>query len=546
MQEERALDHREAEWQFDAVDVRPVGVWLENRSRWDGPAVSAVEVREISDTYFDTGDWRLYRAGYALRVRRSGEKANLEATMKSLASEDRLPGLRLRREISGSAESEEPDSLGQASGPVGEYLRSLAGSATLRPLFTIRTHRSAYTLSLHGESAGEVVLDASEIPLGDGAEPARLRRVEVELDAGSEAFSGLEPFVEELREGCRLSPAGASKFEAALFALGLAPPGPPELGPTAVDASQTIGETAFAVMREQFGEFLAHEPGTRLGDDPEELHDMRVASRRLRAAMSIFEEALPVRARSLREELRWIAGVLGEVRDLDVQLEHLGAWISDADPEDREHLAVLRGVLEERRAKARKAMLRALDSRRYARMVEAFVTLLKRGPSRRSRTARRPVLAVAPDIVRRRYRKVRKAGDGISGESSDEDYHDLRKKGKRLRYALEFLSGVYGKPAEALVEPLKDLQDVVGDHQDAVVAISHLRGLAESGGRRLPPGTVFVMGGIAHRYALRARELRDVFPKVYGRIRGKRWKRLKRAMDDRRPAEEESREGGLD
>jgi triphosphatase len=304
-----------------------------------------------------------------------------------------------------------------------------------------------------------------------------------------------------------------------------------------------VGETAFAVMREQFGEFLAHEPGTRLGEDPEELHDMRVASRRMRAAMSIFGEALPARAQGLKEELRWIAGVLGEVRDLDVQLEQLEGWISEAEPRDREHLVALRAVLEDRRARVRKAMLRTLDSKRYARMVDAFTTMLRRGPSRRSKAAGRPVLAVAPDIVRRRYRKVRKAGDGISDASSEEDYHELRKKGKRLRYTLEFLSAVYGKPARELVRPLKDLQDVLGDHQDAVVATEHLRELAEGGGgrgRRLPPGTVFVMGAISHRYALQARELRGAFPEAYAKIRGKRWSRLKKAMDGLRPAEEES------
>ena len=85
------------------------------------------------------------------------------------------------------------------------------------------------------------------------------------------------------------------------------------------------------------------------------------------------------------------------MRDLDVQLERLEGWISKVAPEDREPLGALVTVLEEQRAKARKRMLRAFDSRRYTRFVEAFIAFLERGPSRRSKAARRPILDVAPD-----------------------------------------------------------------------------------------------------------------------------------------------------
>ncbi|HET7480330.1 MAG TPA: CHAD domain-containing protein [Rubrobacteraceae bacterium] len=543
---ERVSDHHEVEWQFDALDVRPVARWLESRSHWDGPAVAANETRDLTDTYFDTGDWRLYRAGYALRVRqKTGAGGGFEATMKSLdAGED---GVRRRREISEPVSGAGADDLLAAPGPVGVRLRALAGSVSLAPLFSIKTRRAAYAISLYGEGVGEVVLDTSEIPLEDGAEPVMLRRVEVEMqpETEPEAVDGvresLESFVGELREGCRLSPARASKYEAAVFAHNLTPPGALDLGSTAVDESLTVGQVAFAVMREQFVEFLAHEPGTRIGEDPEELHDMRVASRRLRAAVKVFDEALPVRLRGMEAEVKWIATALGEVRDLDVQLEQLEEWLAGAEPEDREPLGELRGVLEDRHEKARRAMIRALDSRRYARLVESLELLLRRGPSPRSKAAGRPVLAVAPDLVRKRYRKVRKAGDRISEESSAADYHDLRKKGKRLRYALEFLSGVYGDAAGDLVSPLKKLQDVLGDHQDAEVAIDHLRELsdARAGRRRLSPRTVFVMGGIAHRYALQKAELRAQFPKTYKGIKGKPWKKLRTVMDNLRPSEDE-------
>src|SRR5919112_4995392 len=93
------LDQQEVEWQFDALDVRPVGRWLKN-GVGEEPVIVAGETREITDTYLDTEDWRIYQAGYALRLRRVEGKNKVEATMKLLASEGDAPGLRSRREIS--------------------------------------------------------------------------------------------------------------------------------------------------------------------------------------------------------------------------------------------------------------------------------------------------------------------------------------------------------------------------------------------------------------------------------------------------------------
>lgn len=527
------MDHQEVEWQFDALDVRLVTRWLEGYST-NGVSVTFSGERDIADSYLDTEDWSMYRAGYALRIREKDGKA--EATMKRISAGDDA-GLKKRREISEPLETRnlEAKNLSKSEGPVAERVRSLTGRKSLKPLFEVRTKRKTYEVSF-GETVGEVALDETEIPVGNGT-PVVIRRVEVELEWG--AIEAVEPFVEELRRGCELAPATASKFGSGLVAGGLSPPEAPEFGPKEVSSTKSVGEVAYAVMRKQFETFLAHEPGTRIGEDPEELHDMRVASRRLRAAMQVFKDALPARSKEFRDELKGIAGVLGKVRDLDVQLERLEEWVSDSAPEDREPLGELREVLEERRQKARRTMLRALDSRRFARFVESYSAFLRRGPSRRAE-ARRPVLEAGPEVVRHRYRKVRKAGDVITVDSPGDEYHELRKRGKRLRYALEFLLPVYGKPAAELVKALKSLQDVLGDHQDAVVATAQLRELALPAKRRgggVSTRTAFVMGGISHHYQSFAGELREEFPDAYGEIKGKRWKRLKKAMDEARPAE---------
>lgn len=220
-----ASDQREVEWQFDALDLRLVDLWLKNGSGEQNLSVEFDETREISDTYLDTEDWRIKRAGYALRIRRTRGKNSTEATMKSLASEtsdapENSP--KDRREISEKLDKKDPETLKAASGPVGELVRALVGPKTLRTLFEIQTCRHAYRLSYGGSVAGEVTLDETTIPLENGAEPFQLQRVEVEVEP--EKISRLETFVERLKKECRLSPATVSKYETGLLARKLSPP----------------------------------------------------------------------------------------------------------------------------------------------------------------------------------------------------------------------------------------------------------------------------------------------------------------------------------
>ena len=193
------LPHQqEVEWQFDALDVRPVGRWLENGAGDNNPLVVAGETREITDTYLDTEDWRIYQAGYSLRIRRVKGKNGAEATMKQLASQGHAPGLRNRREISEPMDSPEYEALDDDSGPVGKRIGTLVGPKKLRTLFEIQTRRRTYCLILEGSEVGEVALDETTIPLENDAEPAQIRRVEVEVEP--EALLRLEPFVERNSE----------------------------------------------------------------------------------------------------------------------------------------------------------------------------------------------------------------------------------------------------------------------------------------------------------------------------------------------------------
>ncbi len=366
-----------------------------------------------------------------------------------------------------------------------------------------------------GRILAEVALDESEF--SGGEEGASLTRVEVEVaDEGSHA--GVAAFVEGLLGSLDLRPTGTSKFETGLAAAGLQPTLAPDFGPAEVDTSMSAGEVAFAILRRHFATMLAHEPGVRLGEDPEELHDMRVATRRLRSALKLYKDSLPRRAERYERDLRFFGHALGDVRDLDVHIERLGAEVQ-------------RGVvtaLEERRVEARRRMLQALDSNRYERFIANFSGTLRRG---RSPAPAGPILEVAPGLVRRRYKKVRKDVEALGEDSPPEDFHDLRKKGRRLRYAVEPLQGIYGKPAEKMVKLLKNVQDELGVKQDLIVAAQSMEELALAGD--LPPRAVFALGTMAGRYASEAAEIQARFlrsTEFRALQSGKPWERLRKAM----------------
>ena len=523
-----ATDILEVEWQYAALDTRPVKRWLESQLP-AGFTIEAAGTKELDDTYFDTPGWHMNRAGYTCRVRRKGAEAEL--TLKGMAAASE--GMRSRRELNEPLES--PDSApATAPGPCGAIIRAVAGRTGVQPVFRLQTRRELFHLSYENGRFGEVALDETSIPVGEDR-PVRLSRVEVEVEP--DAVARAKPFVKALVVENRLAEAGTSKFESALIATGQSvPSNAAEFGSTTVGPEQTAAEVAYAVMRKQFAALRANEPGTRLGEDIEALHDMRVASRRLRAAMAAFRPFLTPRMERFREQLGWVAAALGEVRDLDVQLERMEEWRASFDPGRAAALEAVEAVLETRRRAARKRMLAVLDSRRYERLCESFGNALRMGPPRSFVPGRAPVLAVAPDMVERRYKKVRKQGDQIRKDSAPDLYHQLRIDAKKLRYALEFVgNGIYGKPALEFSARVTAMQDVLGLHQDAYVAMDMLQEVADSSGRRLGPATLMAMGSISERYRTDAVDLRAKFPGVYKPLAGEEWKKLLKLMESRRP-----------
>ncbi|HVB92396.1 MAG TPA: CHAD domain-containing protein [Acidimicrobiales bacterium] len=531
----------EIEWQFDALDLRPVERWLATLPTLsleadDQRTITALAKtpRRLVDSYVDTDDWRMAGAGFVVRTRRRGRHD--EVTLKDTRAAEES-GLRRRLEVTETLPPAGVGALGP-DGPVGRRVHAIAGRRRLSEVLEVRTRRRPFSLRVGGVDAAEVSLDDTVVVVGSGHRPLHLRRVEVEVLP--EWVDALEPIVAQLRSSCGLQPATLSKFEAGLLAVGVEIPGPPDLGGTEVSPDATMGELAYAVLRRQLAVLRQKEPGTRLGEDPEDLHDMRVATRRLRAALDLFADILPVRARSYRDELGWVASVLGAVRDLDVQQEGLGEmatalvdWGMLLGDGSHDPLADLADLLDRERDAARSAMLAGLDSARWERLVNGMAALVRQGPLRRSVATRSPAVIGVPDLVVARHDAVVQAARKAKKSGQAADFHRLRKRCKKLRYSLEFSSELYAGRTARYIRRLTVLQDRLGLMQDAEVAAGRLADLA-TGQAHLPSSTVFVMGGVAaHHRRNVARFLRRL-PKDVSRVGGREWKDLTSIMERRR------------
>ena len=507
----------EVEWQFDAPDLDRVERWLHAQPAHAALTLTHRGEKLQRDTYFDTESWHVQHAAYTLRVREVGE--GRETTLKGMARRGDGPISR--------AEFNEPLDLPAAlesDGNVGRRLRLIRRGAPLRPLFTVTTRRGVWLAQAGSVVLAEIALDDTAVQSASGA-TSTLQRVEIEeVTRGS--LGTIETFVAAIRDECGLTPASTSKFEAGLIAAGWTP-GPPELGPTSIAPDDRVVDRAYAVLRRRTGDFLVTEGGTALGEDVEQLHDMRVATRRLRAALRVFEDVLPPSLMAARDELQWFAQTLGAVRDLDVQLEHLEGLRSEAAWAEATALAPLVAQFEAQRVDGRAALLDAMSGERYARMVGTLRSTLLAGP-----------LSDAPDvssrdaaraIVRQRYRRFRQDAAALRRNSPHAEFHALRIRGKRLRYSLELFVDLYGRAGARALASLRAVQDLLGELQDLATTDIRLRDLVGTQPTALPADTLVMVGRLLERHVDRSAAIVDAFPRARRAVL-RDFVRLERAM----------------
>jgi len=295
------------------------------------------------------------------------------------------------------------------------------------------------------------------------------------------------------------------------------------------DGSATALEVAMAELRRLLAMWRIHEPGARRGEDPEELHQLRVTARRIDATLGLFKRQLPASLLRARRTTKTVLRSLGAARDLDVQLSELAHYCARLPEEERAAIQPLQARLESERSRARARLVRSLDSEPTRRWLETLTAACADGAA--ADGGERATLVV-PQRVRRRFRKLRKSVGRLRAKSPMEAYHQVRRRAKQLRYATECGAGMFGKPAEELLKALRRLQDRLGAQQDAYMAQHRLAALAADPASGLPAATLFLMGRLAEHHVRRTAEAHRTLSRSWRKVRGKRWRALRARLTE--------------
>ena len=467
------------------------------------------ETVELDATYFDTTDLRLARAGASLRLRSDeGWVVKLPVSLDE-------GGLLTREEI------HVDDAHRNGTAPPDDALdlvRALTRNAPVDAVARLHTTRRRIRLrSTDARPLGEVVDDHVEVRQGDSDDVVSMFR-ELELELTDQATDAHRAAVLALLR--RAGAGAADPTPKIVRALGPAATGPPDVVVPELDGRHPrVDVVVRRAIATAVARLLAHDPGARIGKDDEAVHQARVATRRLRSDLRTFHELIDERwSNDLRDELRWLGDVLGAVRDTDVlieRLEHNVPALPEIDQPAAEH--VIDRLRRDREA-AREQLLRALRSDRYDALLNRLVL-----------AAQRPRLLLRIDdgddaelmraAVRRPWERLRAAVDALPADPPDSALHDIRIRAKRARYAAEAVAPAFGKPARAFARALVDVQDVLGEHQDAVVAGEWLRRAAAQTDRGHEG---FAAGELGVLEQQAAQTSRDAWPGTWDRAARKR------------------------
>jgi CHAD domain-containing protein len=278
------------------------------------------------------------------------------------------------------------------------------------------------------------------------------------------------------------------------------------------------GATALDVVRSALAgstiKLVSEDPIVRLGEDPEGVHRTRVAARRLRSDLRTFLPLLDRDwAEALRDELTWLGRLLGPVRDAEVLGARLEDDVGDMIGLERASAKVLLDGLETDRLGARRRLLKGLRSRRYEELVARLVGAA-REPVAPDGRAERPAVSVG-SLMKRPWAKLSRSAAALGSGSSDGARHATRIETKRVRYGAEALIPVFGKRAARFAAAAEALQEVLGEHQDAVVASAWL---ADRGMEVDDQAVAFTAGRLAELEVAARDRAREAWPNAWRRL----------------------------
>jgi CHAD domain-containing protein len=407
------------------------------------------------------------------------------------------------------------------AGPLRDALEPVSGIRALLPL--VHVHSRVRALRVLDDERKTVVRMTLEEPalVSSSSRQTSLRpRVRLAMVRGYDRQ--LRRVQDQLEYELGFKPADQPLVDEAVRAAGRAPGGISSKPEVHLAWNQRSDEAAARVLRRLLEVMEANLEGTVADVDTEFLHDFRVSVRRSRAVQRELKRVFaPEALGHFRAEFRWLQQLTGDSRDLDVYVLEFDQYRTMVPEAMRDDLDPLLGVLRNRRAGARRTMVRGLRSERLTTLRGEWSRLLDELPSlpgEERPDAARPIGVVAADRIHTVFRQMVKMGKAIDAGSPAEDYHELRKKGKELRYLLElFAAPLY--PAEVvkpMIKALKSLQDVLGRHQDREVQVATLRSLAEEVSA-LPGGAaaLMAMGLLVDRLLIDERAARGEFAQTF-------------------------------
>jgi len=474
-------------------------------------------------TWLDTFDWRLYKAGLILEYvpGRGGGELRLSGGTGA-------PATQL---VTGWQVARPHLAAGLAAGPVSARIAGLAAPRALLPVVTATTATTVYRLlNDDGKTVARLLVTRPSLA---GREPLPPRL----------AVTEVRGYLGQARRAARLvaavpgvKAAAEPLFADALRAVGRRPGDYSNKVDAAITAAMPAGAAAAAILLRLLDTIDANVAGVLADTDTEFLHDLRVSVRRTRSALKLFGDVVGgLSADELAfyaAEFKWVGDLTTPTRDLDVHLldfEETARGLAAAKPDD---LEPFRAYLEQRRRKEFRTLVRGLRSARYtaltsgwrARLVAAGQEAVAPSKGARSRSARsirskgETAGLLAMERTRTTFTRVAKRGAAITPDSPAESLHDLRKRAKELRYALEFFAPLHDPAAYAkVIADLKRLQDCLGEFQDTEVQIGEIRALAAAmlAAGEAPAVTLLAMGEITAGLAARQRAARADFERRF-------------------------------
>ncbi|WP_256091661.1 CHAD domain-containing protein [Candidatus Thiosymbion oneisti] len=490
----------------------PDGIGLEDVKHLIRDRVRFIEdpTDEVTRRFLDSFDWRLYLDQATLEERLDAAGRRLVWRDLGADAPPRMQGI----------DAAPGFAWDLPTGPVRDRLEPVLGIRRLLPLLEVRSR--VQSLRLLNEDDKTVV----RLLLEDN----RFRDADRDREGSLAARVCLLPvrgYAADLRETARmlsrdleLEPARNQVLSEALAAAGRCPGDYSSKLDYHLDGDQRADAAAKEILRGLLDTLEANIEGAKANLDSEFLHDLRVATRRTRSALTqikgVFASEL---VEDYKTRFAWVQQITGPMRDLDVYLLDFDGYQARLPPSLRPCLEPLRAFLADHYDGVHKALVQALGSTEFKGLLTSWRAFLEAPVPERSavRNAMRPTKAVADARIRSMYRRVRKAGRAITPDSPAPELHALRKHCKKLRYLLEFFSSLYPQQIGALVKMLKRLLDNLGRFQDTAVQVDHLRETAQqmqdAGG--VETDTLLAMGALIGRLFDHQQQARVAFSAIF-------------------------------